>query len=237
MSGPYELATAHVERSQRGRVAADNREIFVDRGRGCQPRADIDRPAGAEIRARLASRGIQGDQSTVQRSVQQAPLRAVLPKAHPAIRPEVVTLVQVDARIERPALRPRLGVETEHAVVRRRDVQRPVRHQRRAFVSGTRRVDRAIAYLAAMMRPSRLQFGDVVAVDLSQRTESVAAGVATPLPPLALGVDLARTAVRECAGGYRCAEPAVEGAAAERLVHGFHRGAVPSVVQARPAVP
>src|SRR5262249_21286296 len=106
------------------------------------------------------------------------------PRRKPSIDEPVSVLgAQLDDRIKRPALRTGLGIERDHAVERRREIQRAVDDEWRRLEAAPPPAVRAVGDVAGVEGPRNLQPRDVGPIDLRERRVAHAAGVMAVVGP------------------------------------------------------
>lgn len=179
---------------------AENDKVLVDHGRRRvrivrplnrpdQPLAEIDDALHAEGGHGLPGLGVEANQP-VARVEEEPQLPAVAPGRKAAMHePGAVGRrpVRVRPRVKRPLLLPRLGVERDDAVVLRRDIQHVIDHQRRVLEVTGARAELLDRLVLGPPFPGRDQARDVRAVDVGQRRELRAAGVAAVHRPFLHG--------------------------------------------------
>ena len=176
----------------RRRALGDVREVAHPR----QALVEWHRAAVAERGDRLAGGGIQHEQAMPAVEEQAQPAAVVAPHGRAAQFPAAARqhLAQfVGGAIEAPELATGLGVERGNAVVRSRDVEDAVDHQRRGLeLAGSGAVVREPGF-PVLPLPRRLQPRHVAGVDVGERRVPLPALVAAEIRPL----DLARRGLRQ----------------------------------------
>jgi hypothetical protein len=129
----------------------------------------------AEIFTGLPAMRIQRDQTRVERAHEDAP-RAAAPGLAPGIVPGgnttahlQVTRGRVQLGVEAPAFAASVGIERDHAIERRAQVERVVHEDRCVLERARCQAGGAVVVIAGVIDPGDLELPNVVLVDLSER--------------------------------------------------------------------
>jgi hypothetical protein len=219
----------------RDRGADDDEPVDRERRRGLliggelegcdtQALAQVDRPVRPEVRAGLSARRVERDETRVDGCQVDTPAARrvrrslrIEPGRDAAIREVAEVLPASDARIVEPALRAGVGIESEDAPERRREIQRAVDDDRRGLelrLLARRETGRAFARVEG---PCDRERGDVRGRDVAQWRVPAAVRVAAVHGPVGATrvVGTQRSRVRERHADehdeYDAADPSQDG--------------------------